>query len=178
MGRKIGSASRRCMRAAGWMRPNVLAAFTRWALVDARQQRRDRIAQRRRERGRPLASAKHDLGADAFEKLGALERELAHRYYGIGGERRWTRRELAREFGLSTGRVEDLVNAAVRTLTVWRSLRGSTERALSVVGRSRSGAGSHGVARAALDVKVNSSARRGVLAAERGVLTDWCFQTG
>jgi hypothetical protein len=82
-----------------------------------RQQRRDRIAQRRRERGRPLASAIHDLGTDAFEKLGALERELAQRYYGIGGERRWTRRELAREFGLSTGRVEDLVNAAVRTLT-------------------------------------------------------------
>jgi hypothetical protein len=82
-----------------------------------RQQRRDRIAQRRRERGRPLASAIHDLGTDAFEKLGALERELAQRYYGIGSERRWTRRELAREFGLSTGRVEDLVNAAVRTLT-------------------------------------------------------------
>jgi AraC-like DNA-binding protein len=82
-----------------------------------RQQRRDRIAQRRRERGRPLASAIHDLGTDAFEKLGALERELAQRYYGIGGERRWTRRELAREFGMSTGRVEDLVNAAVRTLT-------------------------------------------------------------
>jgi hypothetical protein len=82
-----------------------------------RQQRRDRIAQRRRESGRPLASALHDLGTDAFEKLGALERELAQRYYGIGGERRWTRRELAREFGMSTGRVEDLVNAALRTLT-------------------------------------------------------------
>lgn len=82
-----------------------------------RQQRRDRIAQRRRESGRPLASALHDLGTDAFEKLGAVERELAQRYYGIGGERRWTRRELAREFGLSTGRVEDLVSAAVRTLT-------------------------------------------------------------
>ena len=62
-----------------------------------RQQRRDRIAQRRRESGRPLASALHDLGTDAFEKLGTLERELA------------------REFGMSTGRVEDLVHAAVRT---------------------------------------------------------------
>jgi DNA-directed RNA polymerase sigma subunit (sigma70/sigma32) len=82
-----------------------------------RQQRRERIAQRRRERGRPLASAMHDLATDAFEKLGALEGELAQRYYGIGGERRWTRRELAREFGLSTDRVDDLVNAAVRILT-------------------------------------------------------------
>jgi DNA-directed RNA polymerase sigma subunit (sigma70/sigma32) len=85
-----------------------------------RKQRRDRIAQRRLERGQPalpLASAVQDLGADAFDKLGALERELAQRYYGIARERRWTRRELARAFGLSTGRVEDLVNAAVRTLT-------------------------------------------------------------
>jgi hypothetical protein len=82
-----------------------------------RKQRRDRIAQRRRERARLLASAIHDLGTDAFEKLAALEREVARRYYGIGGERRWTRRELAREISLSTGRVEDLVNAAVRTLT-------------------------------------------------------------
>ena len=82
-----------------------------------RQQWRDRIAQRRRESGRPLASALHDLGTEAFDKLGALERDLVQRYYGIGGERPWTRRELAREFGLSTGRVEDLVNAALRTLT-------------------------------------------------------------
>ena len=81
------------------------------------QQRRDRIAQRRREFGRPLTSALHSLGTEAFDKLGALERELVQRYYGIGDERPWTRRELAREFGLSTGRVEDLVNAAVRTLT-------------------------------------------------------------
>jgi hypothetical protein len=58
-----------------------------------------------------------DLGTEEFDKLGALERELAQRYYGIGGKRRWTRRELAREFGMSTGRVEDLVNAAVRILT-------------------------------------------------------------
>jgi hypothetical protein len=82
-----------------------------------RQHRRDRIAQRRRERGRTLASAIHDLGADAFEKLGTLERELLQRHYGVGGERRWTRRELVREFGLSSGRVEDLVDAAVSTLT-------------------------------------------------------------
>ena len=98
---------------------SLLAAESSGALGPEarRQQRRDRIAQRRRERGRPLASAMQDLGPDAFEKLGALERELAQRYYGIGSERRWTRRELAREFGLSTGRVEDLINAAVRTLT-------------------------------------------------------------
>ena len=82
-----------------------------------RQKRRDKIAERRREHGLPLASAVHDLGTDAFEKLGALERGLLQRYYGIGEERPWTRRELAREFGLSTGRIEDLVNASVHTLT-------------------------------------------------------------
>jgi hypothetical protein len=82
-----------------------------------RQQRRDRIAQRRRERGRPTASALHELGPEAFDGLGVLEREMVQRYYGIGEEHPWTRRELAREFGVSTGRVEDLVNEAVRTLT-------------------------------------------------------------
>ena len=82
-----------------------------------RQQKRDRIAQRRRELGRPLASVVHDVGAEAFDKLDDLERDLVQRYYGIGKERRWTRRELARDFGLSTGRVEDLVNIAVSVLT-------------------------------------------------------------
>ena len=98
---------------------SLLAAESSGALGPEahRQQRRDRIAQRRRERGRALASAVQDLGTDAFEKLGTLERELLQRYYGFGGEGRWTRRQLAREFGLSTGRVEDLVNAAVHTLT-------------------------------------------------------------
>jgi hypothetical protein len=60
-----------------------------------RQQKRDRIAQRRRERGRPLASEVHDLATEAFDKLGALERDLGQRCYGIGEERPWTRRELA-----------------------------------------------------------------------------------
>jgi hypothetical protein len=82
-----------------------------------RQQMRDRIAQRGRQRGRPLASAVHDLEFEAFDRVDALERDLVQRYYGFGVERRWTRRELACEFGLSTGRVEDLVNGAVRTLT-------------------------------------------------------------
>jgi hypothetical protein len=82
-----------------------------------RQLRRSKIAKRRRERGRPLAPAVRALGPEAFDKLGTLDRDLVQRYYGIGEERRWTRRELAREYGLSTGRIEDFVNAAVGDLT-------------------------------------------------------------
>jgi hypothetical protein len=82
-----------------------------------RKQKRDQISQRRRERGRPVACAVLVLGTEEFDKVGALERDLVQRYYGIGEERPWTRGELARTFGLSTGRVEDLVNIAVRALT-------------------------------------------------------------
>jgi hypothetical protein len=85
---------------------------------EARKERkRVRISQLRRQRGGPCASVLRDLGPEAFDKVGALERELVRRYYGIAQKRAWSRRELAREFGLSTGRVEDLVNTAVTRLT-------------------------------------------------------------
>ena len=85
---------------------------------EARKERkRVRISQLRRECGRPCASVLRDLRSETFDRLGALERELVRRYYGIAQERAWSRRELAREFGLSTGRVEDLVNTAVSHLT-------------------------------------------------------------
>ncbi|HLZ29452.1 MAG TPA: hypothetical protein VKV73_19215, partial [Chloroflexota bacterium] len=94
--------------------PESDAALSR----EARQERkRVRISLRRRERGRPSASVVRHLGPEAFDRLGPLERELVRRYYGIAQERVWSRRELAREFGLSTGRVEDLVNTAVSHLT-------------------------------------------------------------
>jgi hypothetical protein len=81
-----------------------------------REQMRARIGQLRRAKARPFARALEDLGADAFDKLDTRDRDLVKRYYGIGEERSWTRRELAEAFGMSTARVEDLVNAAVSDL--------------------------------------------------------------
>ena len=48
--------------------------------------------------------------------MATQQRVLVRWYYGLGEERPWTRRELAREFGMPTARVEDLVNAAVSDL--------------------------------------------------------------
>ncbi len=80
-----------------------------------RRRRAERIAEARRQRGRPAAEALRALPPSAFGALPELERDLVRRYYGVDGKPS-TSRELGRLHGLQPDRVERLVSTSVRTL--------------------------------------------------------------